>query len=192
MSVKFGLLAILSEGDCYGYQLRGEFDRRTGARSSLNVGQTYTTLDRLERDGLVERGDVNSEGHVFYRITQAGRLAVTDWLDAAEASARASRDDLVTKIAIAVTLPGIDAAAVIATERLALLDRLAALTPVPSDDQIAAGIVDSAARFKAEGELAWLDHVERTILTGPVRADFPLAQDIPRRGRPSAQPAATV
>ena len=53
MSVKQALLALLEEGPMYGYQLRAEFEQRTGATWPLNVGQVYTTLARLERDGLV-------------------------------------------------------------------------------------------------------------------------------------------
>ena len=54
MSVRQSLLAILDQAPCYGYQLRGEFETRTGGTWPLNVGQVYTTLSRLERDGLVE------------------------------------------------------------------------------------------------------------------------------------------
>jgi DNA-binding PadR family transcriptional regulator len=54
MSVRHALLALLSEGPKYGLQLREEFEARTGDVWPLNVGQVYTTLQRLERDGLVE------------------------------------------------------------------------------------------------------------------------------------------
>ena len=72
MSVRQSLLAILDQGPCYGYQLRAEFERRTGSTWPLNVGQIYTTLDRLERDGLVAKGETDDQGHVFYDITDAG------------------------------------------------------------------------------------------------------------------------
>ncbi|HJY00730.1 MAG TPA: PadR family transcriptional regulator, partial [Streptosporangiaceae bacterium] len=54
MSVRHAMLALLSEGPKYGLQLREEFEGRTGEVWPLNVGQVYTTLQRLERDGLVE------------------------------------------------------------------------------------------------------------------------------------------
>ena len=54
MSVPHALLALLSEGSKYGMRLQNEFEARTGAVWPLNVGQVYTTLQRLERDGLVE------------------------------------------------------------------------------------------------------------------------------------------
>ena len=57
MSVRQSLLAILDQGSCYGYQLRTEYERRTGA-PTLNVGQIYTTLERLERDARRALRDV--------------------------------------------------------------------------------------------------------------------------------------
>ena len=53
MSVRHALLALLSDGPKYGLQLREEFEANTGQVWPLNVGQVYTTLQRLERDGLV-------------------------------------------------------------------------------------------------------------------------------------------
>ena len=52
MSVRHALLALLSEGPKYGLQLRKEFEESTGEVWPLNVGQVYTTLQRLERDEL--------------------------------------------------------------------------------------------------------------------------------------------
>ena len=57
MSVPHALLALLSEGPKYGLRLQNEFEARTGEVWPLNVGQVYTTLQRLERDGLVETDD---------------------------------------------------------------------------------------------------------------------------------------
>src|ERR1700683_1407694 len=53
MSTRHAMLALLSEGPRYGLRLREEFEARTGEVWPLNVGQVYTTLQRLERDGLV-------------------------------------------------------------------------------------------------------------------------------------------
>ena len=57
MSIRHALLALLSEGPKYGLKLREEFEERTGEVWPLNVGQVHTTLQRLERDGLVESDD---------------------------------------------------------------------------------------------------------------------------------------
>ena len=73
MSVPHALLALLSEGPKYGLRLQNEFESRTGEVWPLNVGQVYTTLQRLERDGLVETDDGEGErSQKRYRITAAG------------------------------------------------------------------------------------------------------------------------
>lgn len=66
MSIRQGLLALLEPGPKYGYQLRTEFEARTGGTWPLNVGQVYTTLDRLERDGLVRSVATDAEGRTTY------------------------------------------------------------------------------------------------------------------------------
>ena len=70
MSVPHALLALLSEGPKYGLRLQAEFEARTGEVWPLNVGQVYTTLQRLERDELVETDDGEAErSQKRYRIT---------------------------------------------------------------------------------------------------------------------------
>jgi hypothetical protein len=86
MSVRNGLLALLAESPKYGFQLKKEFEDATGALWPLNVGQVYTTLNRLVRDGQVVTDSghgagpatgVGDEGQKRYRITEAGRRAAT-------------------------------------------------------------------------------------------------------------------
>ena len=62
MSVPHALLALLREGPKYGLRLQNEFESRTGEVWPLNVGQVYTTLQRLERDGLVEADAARASG----------------------------------------------------------------------------------------------------------------------------------
>ena len=78
MSVRHALLALLSEGPKYGLQLRQEFEARTGEVWPLNVGQVYTTLQRLERDGLVESDEADEDGpQKGFRITAEGGEELT-------------------------------------------------------------------------------------------------------------------
>ncbi|RIJ43717.1 PadR family transcriptional regulator, partial [Clavibacter michiganensis subsp. insidiosus] len=116
MSVRHALLAVLTEGTCYGYQLRTEFSRRTGAAAPLNVGQIYNTLDRLERDGLVVKGAMDDAGHVPYTITAAGTAEVRAWL-AASVGVVGARDELVVKVTLALSLPDGDAREVVRIQR---------------------------------------------------------------------------
>src|SRR5680860_1705186 len=109
MSVKQALLALLEQGPMYGYQLRAEFEQRTGATWPLNVGQVYTTLARLERDGLVEQvadgiaeGTSDRDGHVVYRVTEHGRAEVSEWFTTPVSRTQPPRDELAIKLALAV------------------------------------------------------------------------------------------
>jgi len=81
MSVRHALLALLSEGPKYGLQLRHEFEERTGEVWPLNVGQVYTTLQRLERDGLIESdGEEEAGPQKSFHLTTAGGAELTTWL----------------------------------------------------------------------------------------------------------------
>ncbi|WP_194397825.1 PadR family transcriptional regulator [Microbacterium atlanticum] len=193
MSVRQSLLAILEQGPCYGYQLRAEFHRRTGSTWPLNVGQIYNTLDRLERDGLVERGDMDEHGHVYWRITDAGSAQARSWLASPVQRATGSRDELAIKLAVAATLPGVDVVEVIERQRRASLAQLEELRlasrAVATEDGpagLASSLVLDSMLFAAEAELRWLDHSQKRLARhpGPALA-LGLSTEKPRRGRPA-------
>ncbi|MEI3844152.1 MULTISPECIES: PadR family transcriptional regulator [Microbacterium] len=200
MSVRQSLLAILDQGPCYGYQLRAEFDRRTGSAWPLNVGQIYNTLERLERDGLVARGEPDEQGHVYWRITPAGSADVAAWLDSPVLREQATRDELAIKLSVAATLPGVDAAEVIRRQREASSARLqdlrrttrAGADPEGPEDLARSLVLDSMI-FAAEAELRWLDHVEQRLAAHPRHAmALELATERPKRGRPARSAPAAV
>ncbi len=191
MSVRQSLLAILDQGPCYGYQLRSEFDRRTGSTWPLNVGQIYNTLDRLERDGLVAKGEADEHGHIYFEITDAGRLAVREWLSSPVERGQGTRDELAIKLAVAATLPGVDVAEVIQTQRRASLAQLQELNRAKyaganpdGPEELAWALVVDSMIFQAEAEVRWLDHTDQRLALHPQHA-LALSTDKPRRGRPS-------
>ncbi|WP_437583688.1 PadR family transcriptional regulator [Paramicrobacterium sp. CJ85] len=193
MSVKHSLLAILDQSPAYGYQLRAEFDRRTGSTWPLNVGQTYSTLERLERDGLIVKGETDAEGHQFYEITSSGQAEVRGWLTSPVERNRVARDELAIKLALAATLPGVDIAQVIQIQRRASLTNLQQLTRTKyaggdpdGPEELAWQLVIDNLIFQAEAEVRWLDHVETRLRRHADRA-MPVqdASTLPRRGRPA-------
>lgn len=173
MSVKYGLLALLATEPMYGARLRSEFEARTGGTWPLNVGQVYTTLGRLERDGLVESvGAADEEGRIAYRLTDPGRAAIESWWAQPVDRSDTPRDELVIKLALAVTVPGVDVERVVQTQRTATVRHLRDLTRLKSQaghdetmhnhaaDNHAWRLVIDNLIFTAEAEVRWLDHVE--------------------------------
>ncbi|MFJ4173906.1 PadR family transcriptional regulator [Microbacterium sp. NPDC089696] len=192
MSVRQSLLAILAQGPCYGHQLRHEFDRRTGSVWPLNVGQIYNTLERLERDGFVQRGAADAQGHVYWEITAAGADDVDRWLLSPVARGASTRDELAIKISVAVTLPGTDAATVIDRQREESEARLRRLRGLRADrddadaEGLAYSFVTDSLIFAAEAELRWLDHVSARLTRHPQHAlALELDSERPKRGRPA-------
>ncbi len=175
MSIKYGLLALLERRPMYGYQLRSEFERSTGATWPLNIGQVYTTLSRLHRDGLVEEaedaGEPAEQGKVVYRLTDAGRTDLTRWFTTPVTQDDRPRDELAIKVALAVTTPGVDARAVVQAQRTATVRHLQELTRLkanPGEDDLAWLLVLDSMIFRAEAEVRWLDHSEtRLARMGP-------------------------
>ncbi|HHU09206.1 MAG TPA: PadR family transcriptional regulator [Intrasporangiaceae bacterium] len=185
MSVKYGLLALLATEPMYGARLRAEFEARTGGTWPLNVGQVYTTLGRLERDGLVESvGAADEEGRIAYRLTDQGRTAIAAWWTDPVDRSQTPRDELVIKLALAVTVPGVDVERVVQTQRTATLRHLRDLTRLKSqsheqspENDLDQGPNEHAWRlvvdnliFAAEAEVRWLDHVEADLAREADRA----------------------
>ena len=193
MSVRQSLLAILDQGPCYGYQLRTEFERRTGSTWPLNVGQIYNTLDRLERDGLVIKGDSDEHGHVYWSITRAGSAEVAAWLGSPVDRGQGTRDQLAIKLAVAATLPGVDVGEVIHAQRQASLAQLQSLERAKESagdpegpQELARSLVLDSMIFAAEAEVRWLDHTEQRLARHPEHAmSLEVSAERPKRGRPA-------
>ena len=185
MSVRLGLLALLAEGPRYGAELKAAFERRTGGTWPVNVGQVYTTLDRLERDGLVTAGEADAEGRIRYALTASGRDEVAVWWRTPVDRQVTPREELVIKLAIAITSPGVDSAAVAQAQRSATMERLRQLTRLKRSIDPAADLawlmVVEHQLFAAEAEIRWLDQVEASVArfgaTASTASD--LAQSVP-------------
>ncbi len=184
MSIRRGLLALLAQEPMYGAQLRSEFESRTGGTWPLNVGQVYTTLTRLERDGLVEAaGGADDEGRIDYRLTDLGLAEVERWWAAPVDRGDTPRDELVIKLALAVTASGVDVQRIVQTQRTATLRHLQDLTKLkratpdeadgrgPGDqNELAWLLVLDNLVYAAEAEIRWLDHVETRLARHGARA----------------------
>ncbi|MEV4622925.1 PadR family transcriptional regulator [Asanoa sp. NPDC049573] len=168
MSIRHGLLALLERGPMYGYQLRAAFEESTGATWPLNIGQVYTTLSRLERDGLVRPLPENEGGQRPYELTDLGRAEITVWFATPISRTDRPRDELAIKLALALTTPGVDVRAVVQTQRTATIQTLQELTRLKSRSDepgdMSWRLILDAMVFQAEAEVRWLDHCEASLV----------------------------
>jgi len=167
VSVRHALLALLSEGPKYGLQLREEFEANTGQVWPLNVGQVYTTLQRLERDGMVaavgDHEEQETSPQKAYRITEAGTAELSQWLRVPPDLSTPPRDDLVMKVLIAVRVPGTDLSEVIQAHRRYLLQLMQEWTRLKDDDDgndLAFALVVDSELFRLDSVVRWLDAAE--------------------------------
>ena len=169
MSVRHALLALLSEGPKYGLQLREEFEARTGEVWPLNVGQVYTTLQRLERDGLVEAADDDDSDagpQKAYRITGEGSRELSHWLRVPPDLSSPPRDELVMKVLVAVRVPGTDVHEIIQAHRRYLVQLMQEWTRLKEDEagfDLAFALVVDAELFRLDSLVRWLDAAESRL-----------------------------
>ena len=165
MSVRYGLLTLLEQQPMYGYQLRQEFEASTGSTWPLNIGQVYTTLTRLQRDGLVEVTDDGDESQRVYAISAAGHSAVRDWFSTPVEPTAPPRDELAIKLALAVRTDGVDVRAVIQAQRTSTVRALQEYTRSreSAGDDLSWLLVADSLIFAAEAEIRWLDHCEARL-----------------------------
>jgi DNA-binding PadR family transcriptional regulator len=179
VSVKFGLLALLAEGPSHGYQLKTGFEQRTGSSWLLNIGQVYTTIQRLERDGLVEALGPSSEDadRREYRLTPAGRSRLDEWFTNPIVPEAPARDELTIKVLLAVAAEDVDVTALLQRQRRASIEQLQAYTrrKAKADPQrdVSFLLLLDALIFRTEAEIRWLDACDarlRSLGRGPKEA----------------------
>ena len=190
MSVRHALLAMLSEGPKYGLQLRQEFEARTGEVWPLNIGQVYSTLQRLERDGLVESDDAADDGpQKGFRITIAGEQELASWLLTPPDLSLPPRDELVIKILVAWQLPGVDVREVIQAHRRYLVELMQQWTRLKEDQarsDIGFALAVDAELFRLDSVMRWLDTADSRFRQTEAEPPAPVAPAMPRPRRRAA------
>jgi len=183
MVVRHALLALLSDGPKHGFQLARDFEAGTGEVWPINTGQVYTTLQRLERDGLVESDDSLAEGQQnVFRITEGGRHELTDWLRTPPDLSSPPRDELVIKLMVALRIPGVDLAELTQVHRRHLIETMRHYTRLKeqaTDTDIALLLVADAEIFRLEAMVRWLDAADARIKRLPNPLPLP-ASSVPR------------
>jgi DNA-binding PadR family transcriptional regulator len=164
--MKLPFLALLAESPRHGYELKQAFDRRfASVLAPLNGGQVYTTLQRLERDGLVAGNGVPDDGRQkrVYELTPSGRAALAEWISS-PASATRLRDEFFLKLVLAGLSGMADPAALIDRQRRECLESLRALAPAAESDDLVVALLAEGAALHLEADLRWLELCETRLL----------------------------
>lgn len=194
MSMRHALLALLSDGPSYGWKLRQDFEARTGEVWPVN-GQVYTTLQRLERDGLIESDESEAEGaQRRFQLTTEGREELAHWLKTPPDLGVPQREDLVIKVMVALGLTDVDVRALLQVHRRYLVEVMREYSRVKdaSPDDMNLAMVADAEVFRLDAQVRWLDSVETRLVEAKSRprpAPDPSPRVLPHRrakvgGRP--------
>jgi DNA-binding PadR family transcriptional regulator len=182
MSVPYALLALLQDGPKYGLRLQNDFESRTGEVWPLNIGQVYTTLQRLERDGLVETDGEGERSQKRYRITPAGAHELADWLRTPPELVPPPRDELLIKVLVALQIPDIDVHELLQVHRrhvIEVMQRYTHIKAEAAEDDVPLALVADAELFRLEAIVRWLDAADvrltqRTSVTPTAPGEVPL------------------
>jgi DNA-binding PadR family transcriptional regulator len=173
--VRHALLALLTAGPKYGFQLAQEFAAGTGELWPLNTGQVYSTLQRLQRDALVESDEAPDGGpQNTYRLTDAGRSELETWLHTPPNTSNPPRDELVIKVLVSLRVPGVDVPQLVQTYRRHVIQAMHQYTRLKEDaveDDIGLLLVADAEIYRLDAVVRWLDAAEARIKRLPRPVD---------------------
>ncbi len=163
----YALLGLLAERPQHGYDLKKAFEAMLAGTWQVNIGQIYSTLARLERDGLVVSRKQPQEllpDRKVYTLTEKGRQALQEWLAQPLLPPARLKVDFFLKLLLARRSGLADICALIWRQRQRLMQSIAELTPLlqrPRDDEhrlLAEGLL-----YHLEADLKWLDRCEEAF-----------------------------
>ena len=162
MSLRFGILGLLAEQSLHGYEVKNRFESLLGGTWEVNIGQIYSTLQRLERDGLVEPADDRgNRGKLPYHLTATGRRTLDDWLRQPEDEPQQLREGISVKLLLASRLANGNLDRLLVDQRRVYLQRLKDLAGLEReareqrrDDLV---LLVKGAVLHTEADLKWTD-----------------------------------
>ncbi|MEY2434759.1 MAG: hypothetical protein QOC92_4484 [Acidimicrobiaceae bacterium] len=162
--LRFVLLGLLDAEPRYGYELKAVFEQFLGGTWPLNIGQVYTALARLEKEGLVECQVVPQDllpDRKVYALTEAGRAELREWAEKPDTGPVSLRDEFFLKIAVR-SLTGESPRELISLQRAEHLSALAELGRLQHEPNLhpATGLLLEGAMLRLEADLKWLDVCE--------------------------------
>jgi DNA-binding PadR family transcriptional regulator len=187
MPIQHAVLALLAQGDSYGYELKQSFEEAIGPQwGDLNIGHLYQVLDRMLRDGLATRRRVRQTerpDRAVYQLTSAGREELDRWLETPFVRQTGYRDDFFLKLFAASRLGPAYLKRVTRAQREAYLAELAALDQLRmqhKDDQLVRLLIEAAAL-----------HTDANLKIVELAETLPASRPAEQKARRGARAAAT-
>ncbi len=189
MSVKHAVLALLHQSPGYGYQLHGLLAETLGEPWSINTGQVYGTLSRLERDGLVLTSYKNTGGdddRTVYTLTENGKEELFRWFQEPISRADRLKDSFYAKLVLSCLSEAASPADVLQSQRKQLMTELQDLTQLrrraDAEQKLTSLLLLESGIMHLEADLHWMDLCENRL---EELLHLPPPKYVPRpRGRP--------
>jgi DNA-binding PadR family transcriptional regulator len=190
MSVRHALLGLLAQRPRHGYELHTAFEAVVGGEQNWDVkpAQIYTTLSRLEKDGLVSEEAVSRDGGPekrVFAITPAGRDLLAQWF-VSGVERDLQRDEFFVKLMLSLATGQAPPRMVIQTQRSRLFQDLHRLTTqrghTSPKTELAQILLYDKAIMHLEADLRWLDMIEARL--DEMSRQPMKAPEIKPRGRP--------
>jgi DNA-binding PadR family transcriptional regulator len=164
VSLKYGVLGLLKEQPLHGYEVKNRFEAMLGGTWDVNIGQIYTTLQRLERDGLVRpvghRGD---RGKLLYALSPEGDKALHEWLAQPDSGPQQLHEEIYVKLLLATRIANGDLKGMLARQKRAYLQRLRDLNRLEEgarrDGRIDLARLVRGALLHTEADIKWMDEL---------------------------------
>lgn len=166
--MQHAILGLLASGPVHGYELRTAYEDQLVPSAKLNFGQVYTTLERLQRSGLVQNEVVSQPERPdkkVYRLTDDGRRHLYEWLKKPSKIDLDARNETFVKLMLTRRLAGADPFETLAIERrecLARLHEVAQARAKAAEDKapLRTVLLLDLAVLRLEAFAKWLDRCE--------------------------------
>ena len=164
LSLKFGVLGLLKGEPLHGYEVKTRFEAMLGGTWDVNIGQIYTTLQRLERDGLVRpvgaRGD---RGKQAYELSAEGSKALDQWLAQPDSGPQQLHEEIYVKLLLATRIANGNLQDMLGRQKRAYLQRLRDLNRLEErarrDGRLDLARLVRGALLHTEADLKWMDEL---------------------------------
>ncbi len=164
LSLKYGVMGLLAEESLHGYEVKNRFEAMLGGTWEVNIGQIYTTLQRLERDGLVRpAGPRGDRGKLLYELSPEGQKALKQWLAQPDSGPQQLHEDIYVKLLLATRIANGDLDGILARQKRTYLQRLRDLNRLEErarrDGRIDLARLVRGALLHTEADLKWIDEL---------------------------------